>query len=79
MSKNEDLKYDFAIAESDIVDENKEIISDDEADVDDNMVLAAQYELCVARQPLWRSNQAHVHRPIVELRVCLHCQLIAYT
>ena len=38
MSKNEDLKYDFAIVDSDIVDENKEIISDDEADVDDNMV-----------------------------------------
>ena len=42
MSKNEDLKYDFAIAESDIVDENKEIISDDEADVDDNMVFRAK-------------------------------------
>ena len=42
MSKNEDLKYDFAIADSDIVDENKEIISDDEADVDDNMVFRAK-------------------------------------
>ena len=42
MSKNEDLKYDFAIADSDIVDENKEIIRDDEADVDDNMVFRAK-------------------------------------
>ena len=42
MSKNEDLKYDFAIADSDIVDEKKEIISDDEADVDDNMVFRAK-------------------------------------
>ena len=42
MSKNEDLKYDFAIADSDIVDENKEIISDDEAGVDDNMVFRAK-------------------------------------
>ena len=42
MSKNEDLKYDFAIADSDIVDENKEILSDDEADVDDNMVFRAK-------------------------------------
>lgn len=42
MSKNEDLKYDFAIVDSDIVDENKEIISDDEADVDDNMVFRAK-------------------------------------
>ena len=42
MSKNEDLKYDFAIANSDIVDENKEIICDDEADVDDNMVFRAK-------------------------------------
>ena len=42
MSKNEDLKYDFAIADSDIVDVKKEIISDDEADVDDNMVFRAK-------------------------------------
>lgn len=28
------------LADSDIVDENKEIISDDEADVDDNMVFS---------------------------------------
>ena len=32
MSKNEDLKYDFAIADSDIVDENKEILSENYKD-----------------------------------------------